>query len=164
MSEHHIFQLSEQVGERLKSRGAHMTCAESCTGGWVAKAITDVPGSSAWFDHGFVTYSNRAKEVLVGVKAETLAQHGAVSGEVVEDMAAGALDKAGADYAIAISGIAGPDGGTADKPVGTVWFGFASRHENGFVRRMQFDGDRDRVRQQAVQFGLETLLNTFLQN
>lgn len=164
MTEHHIFQLSEQVGERLKSRGAHMTCAESCTGGGVAKVITDVPGSSAWFDYGFVTYSNQAKEVLVGVKAETLAQYGAVSGEVVEEMAAGALNKAGADYAIAISGIAGPDGGTPEKPVGTVWFGFAARQENGFVRRMQFDGDRNRVRQQAVQFALETLLNTFLQN
>ncbi|MFP1744171.1 nicotinamide-nucleotide amidase [Lonsdalea quercina] len=164
MTEHPIFQLSKQVGERLKSRGAHMTCAESCTGGGLAKVITDVSGSSAWFDYGFVTYSNQAKEVLVGVKSETLAEYGAVSGEVVEEMAAGALNKAGADYAISISGVAGPDGGTPEKPVGTVWFGFAVRQGKGFVRRMQFDGDRNSVRQQAVQFALETLLNTFLQN
>ncbi|MFP1879816.1 nicotinamide-nucleotide amidase [Lonsdalea quercina] len=164
MTEHPIFQLSKQVGERLKFRGAHMTCAESCTGGGLAKVITDVSGSSAWFDYGFVTYSNQAKEVLVGVKSETLAEYGAVSGEVVEEMAAGALDKAGADYAISISGVAGPDGGTPEKPVGTVWFGFAARQGEGFVRRMQFDGDRNSVRQQAVQFALETLLNTFLQN
>ncbi|MFP1734092.1 nicotinamide-nucleotide amidase [Lonsdalea quercina] len=164
MTEHAIFQLSEQVGERLKSRGAHVTCAESCTGGGLAKVITDVSGSSAWFDYGFVTYSNRAKEVLVGVKSETLAEYGAVSGEVVEEMASGALDKADADYAISISGVAGPDGGTPEKPVGTVWFGFAARQDKGFVRRMQFDGDRNSVRQQAVQFALETLLNAFLQN
>ncbi|MFP1760788.1 nicotinamide-nucleotide amidase [Lonsdalea quercina] len=164
MTEHAIFQLSEQVGERLKSRGAHVTCAESCTGGGLAKVITDVSGSSAWFDYGFVTYSNRAKEVLVGVKSETLAEYGAVSGEVVEEMASGALDKADADYAISISGVAGPDGGTPEKPAGTVWFGFAARQDKGFVRRMQFDGDRNSVRQQAVQFALETLLNAFLQN
>lgn len=164
MTENEILQLSARAGERLKARRAKVTCAESCTGGWLAKAITDVAGSSAWFDCGFVTYSNQAKQEMVGVKAETLARYGAVSAEVVTEMAAGALNRAGANVAVAISGIAGPDGGTEDKPVGTVWFGFADSRGVAFTRRMRLDGDRHGVRLQSVHFALKTLLDEFLQN
>jgi nicotinamide-nucleotide amidase len=110
MTDSELMQLSERVGLALKARGATVTTAESCTGGWVAKAITDIAGSSAWFERGFVTYSNEAKSQMIGVKAETLAAHGAVSEPVVVEMAIGALKAARADFAISISGIAGPDG------------------------------------------------------
>ncbi len=162
MTETEILLLSALVGERLKARQAKITCAESCTGGWLAKAITDVPGSSAWFDYGFVTYSNQAKQALIGVQANTLAQFGAVSRDVVNEMAAGALSRSGADIAVSVSGIAGPDGGTPDKPVGTVWFGFSDKNGNSVAQRMQFDGDRHEVRLQAVAFALQTLLERFL--
>ncbi len=111
MTDSELMQLSEQVGQALKARGATVTTAESCTGGWVAKVITDIAGSSAWFERGFVTYSNEAKAQMIGVREETLAQHGAVSEPVVVEMAIGALKAARADYAVSISGIAGPDGG-----------------------------------------------------
>ncbi len=120
MSEKLLRQLSIAVGNKLKERAAWVTCAESCTGGWVAKTLTDIAGSSAYFDRGFVTYSNQAKHDLLGVKENTLANYGAVSENVVQEMALGALREANADFAIAISGIAGPDGGCAKKPVGTV--------------------------------------------
>ena len=110
MTDSELMQLSEQVGQALKARGATVTTAESCTGGWVAKVITDIAGSSAWFERGFVTYSNEAKAQMIGVREETLAQHGAVSEPVVVEMAIGALKAARADYAVSISGIAGPDG------------------------------------------------------
>lgn len=110
MTEADILRLSALVGEKLKARGATLTCAESCTGGWLAKSITDIAGSSGWFDYGFVTYSNLAKQRLVNVNAETLEQHGAVSEAVVNEMAAGALQAADADFAISVSGVAGPDG------------------------------------------------------
>lgn len=126
MTDSELMQLSEQVGLALKARGATMTTAESCTGGWVAKVITDIAGSSAWFERGFVTYSNEAKSQMIGVREATLAQHGAVSEPVVVEMAIGALKAARADFAVSISGVAGPDGGSEDKPVGTVWFAFAS--------------------------------------
>ncbi|GHM31055.1 hypothetical protein ECZU45_48420 [Escherichia coli] len=112
MTDSELMQLSEQVGQALKARGATVTTAESCTGGWVAKVITDIAGSSAWFERGFVTYSNEAKAQMIGVREETLAQHGAVSEPVVVEMAIGALKAARADYAVSISGIAGPDGGS----------------------------------------------------
>src|SRR5580700_10352372 len=121
-----LYELSERVGRKLRAAGQRLATAESCTGGWVAKALTDVPGSSQWFECGFVTYSNAAKMRDVGVLARTLADHGAVSEATVREMAAGALRVSGADIAVAISGIAGPDGGTVDKPVGTVWFGLAT--------------------------------------
>ncbi len=110
MTDSELMRLSEQVGLALKARGATVTTAESCTGGWLAKAITDIAGSSAWFERGFVTYSNDAKAQMIGVREETLAQHGAVSEPVVVEMAIGALKAARADFAVAISGIAGPDG------------------------------------------------------
>ncbi|GAB7198490.1 nicotinamide-nucleotide amidase [Dickeya oryzae] len=162
MTEKDVLQLSVQLGERLKARQAKITCAESCTGGWLAKAITDVAGSSAWFDYGFVTYSNQAKQSLIGVEENTLTQYGAVSHEVVTEMARGALSRSGADFAVSISGIAGPDGGTPDKPVGTVWFGFSDKAGNIITQRMQFDGDRHDVRLQAVAFALQTLQARFL--
>jgi nicotinamide-nucleotide amidase len=159
-----LMQLSERLGLALKARGATVTAAESCTGGWVAKALTDIAGSSAWFERGFVTYSNEAKSQTIGVSEETLAQHGAVSEPVVVEMAIGALKAARADYAVAISGIAGPDGGSAGKPVGTVWFAFASARGEGITRRECFTGDRESVRRQATAYALQTLWQHFLQN
>ncbi|MBH2720876.1 nicotinamide-nucleotide amidase [Serratia ureilytica] len=162
MSENQLRQLSVLAGEKLKAQGRWITCAESCTGGGIAKAITDVAGSSAYFDRGFVTYSNAAKHDLLGVSEATLAAHGAVSEEVVREMAIGALRAAQADLALSVSGIAGPDGGSAEKPVGTVWFGFASSDGRRLSRKMQFEGDRDAVRLQATIFALQTAIDEFL--
>ncbi|MCW3460361.1 nicotinamide-nucleotide amidase [Escherichia coli] len=164
MTDSELMQLSEQVGQALKARGATVTTAESCTGGWVAKVITDIAGSSAWFERGFVTYSNEAKAQMIGVREETLAQHGAVSEPVVVEMAIGALKAARADYAVSISGIAGPDGGSEEKAVGTVWFAFATARGEGITRRECFSGDRDAVRRQATAYALQTLWQQFLQN
>lgn len=164
MTDSELMQLSEQVGQALKARGATVTTAESCTGGWVAKVITDIAGSSAWFERGFVTYSNEAKAQMIGVREETLAQHGAVSEPVVVEMAIGALKAARADYAVSISGIAGPDGGSEEKPAGTVWFAFATARGEGITRRECFSGDRDAVRRQATAYALQTLWQQFLQN
>ncbi|WP_318368514.1 nicotinamide-nucleotide amidase [Enterobacter sp.] len=164
MTDSELMQLSERIGLALKARGATLTTAESCTGGWVAKVITDVAGSSAWFDRGFVTYSNEAKAQMIGVKPTTLEAHGAVSEPVVVEMAIGAIKAARAAYAISISGIAGPDGGSAEKPVGTVWFGFASAAGEGITRCECFAGDRESVRRQATAYALKTLWQQFLQN
>ncbi|ACY85695.1 nicotinamide-nucleotide amidase [Edwardsiella piscicida] len=154
--------LSREVGERLRARGEQVTCAESCTGGLIAKLLTDIAGSSCYFERGFVTYSNRAKEEMLGVAGGVLAQHGAVSEPVAAAMAVGALRAARADLAVAVSGIAGPDGGSAQKPVGTVWFGFAARGGEPLCLCRHFTGDRDAVRRQAAQFALRTLLEKFL--
>ncbi len=140
----------------LQRSGQTVSCAESCTGGLLAAALTELPGSSAWFNVGFVTYSNAAKQQLLGVQAQTLVQHGAVSAETVCEMAQGAQAAASAHYAISISGIAGPDGGTAEKPVGTVWFGLATR--NGVAAQScHFQGERNEIRAQAVAFALAWL-------
>ena len=155
---------AEKLVKLLKKKNLTVTTAESCTGGWVAKAITDIAGSSAWFERGFVTYSNEAKAQMIGVREETLAQHGAVSEPVVVEMAIGALKAARADYAVSISGIAGPDGGSEEKPVGTVWFAFATARGEGITRRECFSGDRDAVRRQATAYALQTLWQQFLQN
>lgn len=163
MTDSELMQLSERVGQALKARGATVTTAESCTGGWVAKAITDIAGSSAWFERGFVTYSNEAKAQMIGVKPDTLAQHGAVSEPVVVEMAIGAIKAARATYAVSISGIAGPDGGSENKPVGTVWFGFASAAGEGITRQECFAGEREDVRRQATAYALQTLWQHFLQ-
>ena len=162
MSENQLRRLSVLAGEKLKAQGRWITCAESCTGGGIAKAITDIAGSSAYFDRGFVTYSNAAKHDLLGVSEATLAAHGAVSEEVVREMAIGALRAAQADLALSVSGIAGPDGGSPEKPVGTVWFGFAGSDGRGLSRKMQFEGDRDAVRLQATIFALQTAIDEFL--
>ena len=164
MTDSELMQLSEQVGQALKARGATVTTAESCTGGWVAKTLTDIAGSSAGFERGFVTYSNEAKSQMIGVSEATLLDHGAVSEPVVVEMAIGALRAARADYAISVSGIAGPDGGSAEKPVGTVWFGVASASGQGVTQRECFAGDREAVRRQATAYALNLLWQQFLQN
>ena len=164
MTDSEFMQLSEQVGLALKARGATLTTAESCTGGWIAKAITDIAGSSAWFERSFVTYSNEAKSQMIGVREVTLEQYGAVSEQVVIEMAIGALRAARADFAISVSGIAGPDGGSAEKPVGTVWFGIATAAGQGITQRECFEGDRESVRRQATAYALNLLWQQFLQN
>ncbi|WP_312746261.1 nicotinamide-nucleotide amidase [Cedecea neteri] len=164
MTDSALFELSQRVGNSLGQLGATVTTAESCTGGWIAKVITDVAGSSAWFERGFVTYSNEAKHQLIGVNETTLEAYGAVSKGVVLEMAQGALAAAKADYAVSVSGIAGPDGGTPEKPVGTVWFGFADKHGRTLAKVQRFDGDRDAVRRQATEFALQSLWDDFLKN
>ncbi|EOJ2769982.1 TPA: nicotinamide-nucleotide amidase [Klebsiella pneumoniae] len=164
MTDSELMQLSEKIGRALKARGATVTTAESCTGGWIAKAITDIAGSSAWFERGFVTYSNEAKSQMIGVSEATLRDNGAVSEPVVVEMAIGALRAARADYAISVSGVAGPDGGSVEKPVGTVWFGVASVSGQGGTRRECFAGDREAVRRQATAYALNLLWQQFLQN
>ena len=164
MTDSELMQLSELVGQALKARGATVTTAESCTGGWVAKTLTDIAGSSAWFERGFVTYSNEAKSQMIGVSEATLLEHGAVSEPVVVEMAIGALRAARADYAISVSGIAGPDGGSAEKPGGTGWVGVASASGQGVTRRECFAGDRESVRRQATAYALNLLWQQFLQN
>lgn len=149
--------LAAALGERLLARRARVSTAESCTGGWIAKLITDVPGSSAWFEAGFVTYSDRAKADALGVPEAVLAEHGAVSAAVVKAMAEGAAALTGADFAIAVSGIAGPDGGSDAKPVGTVWFGFFAGGRT-VAEQAYFAGDRDAVRRAAARYALNGLL------
>ena len=153
-----LYQLARRLGERLKKRGWNLAAAESCTGGWVAKLVTDVPGGSAWFDRGLVTYSNRSKQELLGVSPDTLEVFGAVSGETVRAMAEGALARSAAQVALAVSGIAGPDGGTLAKPVGTVWFAWAFADADTESAHQRFEGDREAVRRQAAAFSLNRLL------
>jgi nicotinamide-nucleotide amidase len=156
-----LFALAERVGQKLRGAGRRLATAESCTGGWVAKACTDVAGSSQWFECGFVTYSNAAKVRDVGVSERALVDHGAVSEATVREMAAGALRVSGADVAVAISGIAGPDGGTQTKPVGTVWFGLASRRGADVVviaEKELFGGDRELVRRRSVERALQMVV------
>jgi nicotinamide-nucleotide amidase len=142
--------LAEALGKALLERGLTMSAAESCTGGWIAKAVTDIPGSSGWFDRGFVTYSNEAKQEMLGVDPGTLAEHGAVSEATVLEMVSGALERSRADLAVAVSGVAGPAGGSAEKPVGTVWLAWARCGGQAVARHVRFDGDREAVRLQAV--------------
>lgn len=151
-----ILEASRVLGKFLSDRNLTATTAESCTGGGIACAITAVSGSSGWFNQAYVTYSNGAKQKLVGVSAETLERHGAVSRETVREMAAGARKAAGADVAVSVSGIAGPTGGTAEKPVGSVWFGFAAG-DSVITEFRHFAGNRASVRRQAVLFALRRL-------
>ena len=146
----------EYIASELTARKQKITCAESCTGGLLAAELTSIAGSSAFFERAYITYSNQAKEQLVNVNSDTLRHYGAVSEEVVREMALGALIAAKSDYALSISGIAGPDGGTADKPVGTVWFGFATK-QRIWAKQYHFKGDRTMVREQAVQYALAIL-------
>ena len=150
--------LASQLGEQLMKRQVMVATAESCTGGWIAKKITDVPGSSAWFDRGFVTYSNAAKRQMVGVSAQTLQAHGAVSEATVREMARGALTNSRASLSVAVSGIAGPGGGTPEKPVGTVWLAWAVKGGRLLAERHMYGGDRDAVRRQTVVRALQGLL------
>lgn len=150
-----------EVADRLLSSRRHLVTAESCTGGWVAKVCTDLPGSSRWFRGGVVAYTNELKTALLGVPPQTLAEAGAVSEATVRAMAAGALERLGGDVAVAVSGIAGPDGGTPDKPVGTVWFAWGFRTASRTEVRASvhvFDGDREQVRLQAVATALRGVL------
>ena len=153
--------LSQAVVEDLAATGKAVATAESCTGGWIAKSITDIPGSSAVFGYGLVSYSNGAKESLLGVASTTLEERGAVSQQVVEEMAKGALCLSGADIAVAVSGIAGPDGGTEEKPVGMVWFAWAVRDGNNALTDAScehFSGDRELVRELTVAHALQGIL------
>lgn len=150
---------AKELGKLLLVCKETITTAESCTGGMIAAAITDIPGSSAWFGTGFVTYSNEAKQRLLGVKNEMLETFGAVSEPVVQAMAMGAKRESGADWAVAVSGVAGPDGGTVTKPVGTVWFGFCEPGEVVWTKCCQFTGNRADIRYQTVEMALETLIN-----
>lgn len=161
MADHEsILKLSAALVSELAASGKTVSMAESCTGGWVSKAITDVSGSSEVFAYGLVSYSNGAKESLLGVQPKTLVEHGAVSEAVVREMAEGALRLSGADIAAAVSGIAGPTGGTEDKPVGTVWFAWAVR--DGADAKTDsscehFTGDRELVRESTVAYALQGL-------
>lgn len=150
--------LATLVGARLKAKGLKLATAESCTGGWVAQAVTSVSGSSEWFDRGFVTYTNEAKREMLGVRAETLAAHGAVSEHTAREMACGALDYSGAGVAVAVTGVAGPTGGSAEKPVGMVCFAWALRGGAVESETRRFEGDREAVRRQSVIRSLQGLL------
>ena len=149
--------LAQRLGQELQALQAAVTTAESCTGGGIAEAITRIPGSSSWFEAGYVTYSNTQKTAQLDVPASLFATVGAVSREVVEAMARGAQQRSGARFAVAVSGIAGPDGGTPDKPVGTVWLAWADG-ERLHARRSQFGGDRAEVRRQSVECALVGLI------
>lgn len=142
--------LAEQLGQFLKTNNQKIATAESCTGGWIAQCITEVPGSSAWFDRGFVTYSNAAKMQMLGVLPETLLVHGAVSAETALEMVSGALAHSEADCAIAVTGIAGPDGGSAEKPVGTVYIAWQTKNQAAKIKKMLLTGSRQQIREQTV--------------
>ncbi len=148
----------QNLASNLATQNLKVTCAESCTGGLLAANLTRLPGSSAWFDMGFVTYSNEAKQQMLNVNPSTLAHYGAVSEEVVREMALGALISSKADYALSISRIAGPTGGSEEKPVGLVWFGLASK-KRIWAESKIFNGDRDQIRAQAVQHAVQLLLS-----
>ncbi|WP_349571699.1 CinA family protein [Azotobacter salinestris] len=152
-----ITRLAAELGEGLRARGEQASTAESCTGGGIAEAITRIPGSSAWFEAGYVTYSDRQKSAQLGVPTDLLERFGAVSREVVEAMARGAQARSGARYAVAVSGVAGPDGGSPEKPVGTVWLAWADGERLSVMRR-QFPGDRGEVRRRTVQAALAGLI------
>lgn len=153
MTEDDIEQLATALVSELTNTGNTIATAESCTGGWIAKTITDIAGSSAVFGYGVVSYSDRAKTDLLGVSKDTIAEHGAVSEAVVQQMATGILAKSGAHLSVAVSGIAGPEGGSDEKPVGTVWFAWALRHNGDVIVAtdcQRFDGERDDVRRLSV--------------
>ena len=153
--------LAQATGARLLAMRQMLVTAESCTGGWIAKTVTGISGSSDWFDCGMVAYSYEAKQALLGVRPQTLEEHGAVSRECVVEMVSGALVNAGASVAVAVTGIAGPDGGSPDKPVGTVWFGW-NVNGNITTATRRFDGDRAAVRQQTLAWACARL-NALLQ-
>lgn len=150
---------AEALGLALKTHHQSLVTAESCTGGWIAKTLTDIPGCSEWFDCGIAAYSYEAKQALLGVRPETLMEHGAVSQETCIEMVSGALIHAGASIAVAVTGIAGPTGGTPDKPVGTVWIGWKRRGRYPEAKVFHFAGDRDAVRRQTVSTALDGLLS-----
>ena len=146
-----IDQLVEQLSELLIKRDWMMATVESCTGGMISESITRVPGSSVWFERGFITYSNDAKQELVGVSSESLRDHGAVSSAVAREMAAGGIQSSRADLAVSVTGVAGPDGGSEEKPVGTVWIAWADRNGKVIDQGYLFSGDRQQVRLASAQ-------------
>jgi nicotinamide-nucleotide amidase len=156
-ADHELEALAMKLGRALHVRGWRVAAAESCTGGWIAKTLTDVPGSSQWFDGSVVSYSNSAKANLLGVPAETLQANGAVSEAAVRAMAEGARSRFGVQLAVAVSGVAGPTGGSADKPVGTVWFAWATEAGAAALQR-HFAGGREAVRRQTVALAIERLI------
>lgn len=153
-----LAELATRVGSAVQRQHHRLATAESCTGGWISKALTDVPGSSAWFECGMAAYSYEAKQALLGVQQATLEEHGAVSRETAIEMVSGALVHSGASLAVAVTGIAGPSGGTEDKPVGTVWIAWKSRGGYPTAVVFHFDGDREQVRRQTVEAALHGLL------
>jgi competence/damage-inducible protein CinA C-terminal domain len=155
-----LLALAGEVASEVQRCRLMLVTAESCSGGWIAKTLTDLPGSSAWFDTGVVTYSYEAKEALLGVNPRTLEHTGAVSEETVLEMVSGALARFGAGVAVAVTGIAGPSGGTPDKPVGTVWIGWKRRGGYGHAQLFHFPGDREAVRRQTVAAALIGLRKT----
>ncbi|HCU04737.1 MAG: damage-inducible protein CinA [Gammaproteobacteria bacterium GWE2_42_36] len=157
-----FYKLSMAVGEALQKKSWKLVTAESCTGGFLAQVITSIAGCSKWFERGFVTYSRESKQEILGVPAEMIQCYGVVSAEVAQAMAEGALKHSHANIAVSITGFAGPAGGTIDKPVGTVFFGFAFRQSSTQVMSQLFIGDRESVREQAVRFALENLLSRIL--
>jgi nicotinamide-nucleotide amidase len=150
--------LSEQLGQVLLARRCSLVTAESCTGGWVAQVVTMTPGSSQWFDRGFVTYTNQAKQDMLHVPATALGNYGAVSEQTARAMAEGALLQSQASVSLSVTGIAGPDGGSAEKPVGLVWFAWASHFFTTQAQSRIFTGDRAAIRAQAVHYTLDGLL------
>jgi len=159
--ESELFELAEQLGRKLKASGKTIATAESCTGGWIAQTITDVPGSSAWFDRGFVTYSNAAKVQMLGVNPQALEDYGAVSAEIATEMAAGVLAHSDADIAVAVTGIAGPDGGMPEKPVGTVFIAWADINGVANVIKKQLSGNRRQIREKTVKSAIEGVVLLF---
>lgn len=156
-----LLSLADQLGQQLSKKGQMLTLAESCTGGWIAQTVTEIAGSSAWFDRGFVTYSNAAKIAMLGVRESTLQQYGAVSLQTATEMVVGALKFSDADMALAVTGIAGPGGGTAEKPVGLVFIAWQTRGQPCRCLEQHFEGDRHAVRRQTVQKALQCLLDKF---
>lgn len=151
--------LALQLGECLRARGKKLATAESCTGGWIAKTITDLPGCSDWFEASIVCYSNEAKHDLLGVSAASIAEFGAVSGETVLSMTDGVFERTAADVVVSVSGIAGPDGGSETKPVGTVWISWGKRDKSSHANEFHFAGDREAVRLQAVEAALNVVMD-----
>lgn len=154
-----LYSLVEKTGQLLLRHKILLCTAESCTGGWIAQALTSVPGSSAWFERGFVSYSNLAKEQMLSVPVAVLEQYGAVSEEVVKAMAQGAVNASASHLSVAVSGIAGPDGGTADKPVGLVWIAWGQKRGYVEAQAFQFSGDREQVRYAAATRALEGVVS-----
>jgi len=153
-----LYRLAEAVGSALKKRGLMLATAESCTGGWIAEAVTMISGSSEWFERGFVTYTYISKREMLGVNDATLGRHGAVAEEVVREMAEGALARSYAQVAVAVSGVAGPGGGTPEKPVGTVCFAWGMKDGKPRSETKRFSGDREAVRKQSVEHALRGVL------
>ena len=158
MADSVLYELAQRVGRALERSGLMLATAESCTGGWIAEAITMIPGSSAWFDRGFVTYTYISKREMLGVREKTLERHGAVSEAVVREMVAGALGASHAQIAVAVSGVAGPSGGTPEKPVGTVCIAWLAKNSDARSETLHFAGDRETVRRQSVIHALNGVL------